>query len=481
LTSPTLQLANPSCADLSNKGSYFTVSVGVGTPPQYFDLVADTGSDAVIVTSCVCVDSGLCLKNDKCFRGTNHSDTFDVLMGNDSGEAGPMGVSMTFGSGTVTAVIASDMVEVGGLKAMMKEGLLLMVDRRMLRVQGQFEGILGLGPPQKTLDAPKTSNKSQKQWSPATRPADLKPNASVHSYAPKLFLEQAHASRYSICFNDAGKPGALRLDLPAFKNPLPAVGTFHWGLGLYGISVGSSQAPSLACHASDMKPGQQTPCGAIPDSGTTLMMGPKDQVVDLFGSLCDNWERCKTARQGKLKNMSASHAFQTLLYECGTWKDNETGINEVPSVFLTVGGKDHQQQLEITPWAYIIETQQEEYNTSVKYLLGVIPVVVGIPTGHTKKVCVPSFGVQEYPTKENGPVWILGTPLFYQFSVGYDIGGPNMAFMTEKCDSCNSAQTPPSLLSSQKQLHPSQPKWARPMRTLTTPPRVPHFDKSVPL
>merc|ERR1719199_1472255 len=66
------------CAALNNYGSHFAVDVDVGTPPQRFSLVADTGSNSLIVTSCVCVDVGMCPLDDKCFRGTNRSSTFVV-------------------------------------------------------------------------------------------------------------------------------------------------------------------------------------------------------------------------------------------------------------------------------------------------------------------------------------------------------------------------------------------------------------------
>merc|ERR1719238_1888078 len=66
------------CAPLANKGSHFTVDIQVGTPGQTFSVVADTGSDAVIVPSCICKESGSCSKDDRCFRGTNKSSTFKM-------------------------------------------------------------------------------------------------------------------------------------------------------------------------------------------------------------------------------------------------------------------------------------------------------------------------------------------------------------------------------------------------------------------
>jgi len=53
---------------------------------------------------------------------------------------------MSFGSGDIQTVIATDEVSVGGVKTSMENGLLLMVDKA-LNIEGPFEGILGLGLP----------------------------------------------------------------------------------------------------------------------------------------------------------------------------------------------------------------------------------------------------------------------------------------------------------------------------------------------
>jgi len=250
---------------------------------------------------------------------------------------------------------------------------------------------------------------------------------------------------------------------------------------MFGMSVGSSKAEYLFCKGEGMNKSQVTPCGAIPDSGTTLMMGPADQVNMLFDHLCKNWQRCRDAREGEMKNLTGSHAFQTLLYQCGSWLQGDDGINELPSVFLTLGAPGHLQMLELTPWSYIVETMQAQYKQSVKHLFGVIPVIVGQPTGKQQKVCVPSFGVQEYNTAANGPVWIMGTPLFYQFHVGFDLSGPAVDFKQDKCGLCN--ETTASLLSSDQQLHPGHVRRhpARKLRFVRGPPRVRKFYTSAPL
>lgn len=479
------------CGDLINKGAYFAVNVGVGTPmkhtePQVFELVADTGSDSVIVTSCICVKNRVgCDPKDRCFTGQNRSSSFAVLerpVNKSSNLTAPLGVAMTFGSGTVMTIIASDVVKVAGKTTKMDEGLLLMVDRRMLQIQGKFQGILGLGPPEiknksVTLFTESKKNKSEE-------------NANKGNYAPKLFLQQAGVERYSLCFNDGGTPGAMRLNVPKFEKPLPTIGNFHWGLGLHGISVGSETTDAFVCNPDEMKEGQTTPCGVIPDSGTTLLMGPEDHITKMFGALCDDWDRCKKAHStGHLNNVSKSHAFQKLLYDCDDWKTKDSGIGEVPSVFLNVGEKGNQQKLELTSWSYIVETTQEQYKHHTRYLFGIIPIEVPVPTGKFKKVCVPSFGVQHYNTKQNGPVWILGHPLFYQYTVGYSLGAHSeashakgqmeMSFTKQKCGLCNATKA--SLLSSHDEVVPSSHKRARPMRTLHDPPLVPQRDLSLPL
>lgn len=489
-----------SCGVLQNNGAYFSVKVGVGTPvegskQQEFDLVADTGSDSVIVTSCVCVQQKFCDADSKCFIGGKKSSTFAVKEGHDpndknSTRTGPLGVAMTFGSGTVMSIIASDDVRVAGKKAKMKDGLLLMVDRRQLKIQGKFEGILGLGPP---------SAKEKKAEAQAVATVAHRPNAQQAAlakagYEPRLFLQRAGVERYSLCFNDAGDPGAIRLNVPKFEKPLPTIGSFHWGLGLHGISVGNENTNAFVCTPDEMKGDQKTPCGGIPDSGTTLIMGPKDHIVKMFSALCDNWDRCKQAQtSGYLKKESKANAFQKLLYDCNDWKTKEKGIHEVPSVFFNMGEPGNQQKVELTSWSYVVETQQKVYKHHMKYLFGVVPVDMPEDTGETKKVCVPSFGVQVYNTKDNGPVWILGHPLFYQYTVGYSLGRESqapgakgdleMAFMKQKCNSCDAAEgtasldSEASLLSSDEELQNTP----RPMRTMDEPPLVPQRELSLPL
>lgn len=493
------------CAPLKNRGTHFTVEIQVGTPPQKFDVVADTGSDALIVTSCACVKAGHCDgKLNRCFQGTNKSSTFAVK----DGPHGPPMVSMMFGSGPVQAVVASDTVRVGQLRTQMPDGVLLMTDHK-LKIQGQFEGILGLGLPassaaQKGLynqedaagdyaggeegsqgasamadELKKLEDALKKQMGMSFLQQAIHPPAkhghhtekSTHEEKEKSnetpllvkgFMEEAGIDRFSMCFND-GSDGVLRLDIPEAPVTHGSVGTVHWGLDFRGMSVGSTEHKIKVeiCSEKNMTKNQSSPCGAIPDSGTTAIMAPEEQLITLYESMCDGWERCKenhTAMMNAAENAkkaaiedfgsdpwqiaAASKAmiFQNLILDCKAWLTKDNGLNELPDIHFDVRGADGTHQtLSLAAWSYIIETHEKDFKYVYKNIPGLGKVPVGKSfTGSTTTVCSPAFSTMEYNTENNGPVWIFGTPLFYEYQVGYDLSTkpPAMSFSDEKCGSC---------------------------------------------
>lgn len=451
-----------SCSDLSNQGAYFTIPVGVGTPEQTFNLVADTGSDALIIPDCRCVNAGYCERLTNCFSAEK-SQTFglDVQKGHSSGNSvAVMGAKMNYGSGQIQVLVASEHVRVAGSHAMMHNGVFLMEDRRSLNVHGDFEGILGLGLPHKH-------------------------RVSKEGVKIPSFFDASETKKYTICFNEYPKPGALRVGLTSLPNAMTNIGTVHWGLDLHGFSVGGATEPTLFCDPNSKAASQATACGAIPDSGTTLMMGPKDHIRKLYGNLCEKWPRCSAyALQNK---RGKDEAFHDLLADCETWLTDDQGVSEVPSVFVHLAGSEgNSQTVELSAWAYIVETNQEIYKVVTTKLFGTLPIQAAVDTGKKKKICTASFGPQEYNTAQNGPVWIMGAPIFYASTIGYDIGAQGekskMAFLEGPCRLCNETA---SLLSSEvtmqkrKEGHTARRgKW---IRYLDGPLREPDIDTTQPL
>jgi len=375
------------CAKLQNNFVSFTVNLCVGTPPQCFDVVADTGSNTVIVPSCVCQETAYagCTPGEKCFEGTGKSSTFSI-------PKHPQLEQISFGSGTVAGAMATDVVKVGPASTTIDSGIFLMTDRAQLQID-EFEGIMGLGVP---------SSKGEDE---------------------KLFFEEAKIGRFSLCMADSVS-GSLRMNQPSsFKNEVRQIGTYHWGLDFRGMSVGkkgaSEKLPILFCDESTMKAGMDSPCGIIPDSGTTMIIGPKAQVAQLEASLCDAWPRCQQQQaSGNAKAKSA--AFASLLEHCSDWLHNSDGLYEMPSLFFHLRGKNGEVSMfELSAWAYIVEAQTSQGRVCESMLSH------GADTEGS-----------DYITTQNGPIWIVGTPLFYEYNVGFDMESMSVALDKESCQAC---------------------------------------------
>jgi len=457
---------NMSCSPLRNRGTHFTVEIEVGTPGQKFDVVADTGSDNVIVASCLCSDAGRCRAEDKCYRGTNRSSTFR-MPSSFNGET--PAIVLTFGSGQVEAVMATDLVRVGKVSTPMHDSVLLMVDQA-LSISGPFEGILGLGLPR--------SEEQDRELVPPAPPAHGRHQPHMlQGVRPKGFLESAGIGRFSMCFND-NADGVLRLGTPAEPGALGSIGTFHWGLDFRGISVGEETQPVAFCNSKE--PGQDTPCGAIPDSGTTVIMADPDHLRSLFSQLCDSWPRCQEQARGS--EYSKFELFQVLLLQCEDWMHNSTGLSELPPIhFHLAGAGGNTQTLKLDGNSYVFVTREDEVHYVTKHLFGIFPVRVAVATGRKRNVCLPAFASHSYNTQKNGPVWILGTPLFYEFQVGYDLESkpPSITFADQSCGSCAS----PALLASSARLAKDGGERAarRRPREVHGPIRTPSFDHGLPL
>jgi len=387
LTTLKGKAAGSQCAPLENAGySSFNANLCVGTPPQCFSLIADTGSDSILVPSCDCHDC-----SQSCFT-TAASSTY-------SG-AGSKSGALTFGSGTIEVETITDVASLGTvnpLKAQMSDNaIMLMTSLAELEISNtrDFEGILGLGPP----------------------------NGGEGSEG--LFMAAAHVDRFSVCFKDNGQAGSLKYNLPEFSRPVSHTGKFHWGLDFRGLSVGAKGTQGvnydiLFCSEDSMTAGMVTPCGIIPDSGTTLIIGPKAQVAQLEVAICDAWPRCSDI--SKDEDSSKSMAFHTLMAGCGLWlRDSDEGLYEMPSLFFDVRNNDGQMRtFELTAWAYVVQLSFGMCKSQIGH---------GADTEGS-----------DYITEKNGPIWIFGTPLFYEYTVGYSMDSNVMSLESDYCGNCGSA------------------------------------------
>eukprot|EP00933_Yihiella_yeosuensis_P078885 TRINITY_DN9082_c0_g1_i1.p1 TRINITY_DN9082_c0_g1~~TRINITY_DN9082_c0_g1_i1.p1 ORF type:complete len:545 (-),score=89.64 TRINITY_DN9082_c0_g1_i1:236-1870(-) len=395
----SMHVSTSECIGVQNKGSFHTVELEVSkVKPSRFQVIADTGSSAVILPSCECRRSGACgFQAGGCLEESSE---------------GSSSFAAKFGSGDIEAFLTSGSLKLGGSKADMKDSLLLM---RTGSVQigsesYPFDGVLGLGPPTSALDAQK-----------ADFPGD---SDGLPFIASRGFLERAGLGHFSLCLRRDGSDGELRLSSRAPEEPkglsgsitLGSIGETHWALGFRGVSIDGVSVPGLFCDEQDKR--KSAPCMALPDSGTTLMLAPQAHLLRLYESICEAWPRCS-----KLSGPSPedkSETFQTLLWRCETWLSEGLGFDELPQLQLHLAGGegDHEASLQMPGLSYIVETLTDENRLS----------------------CAPAFGTLELGKH---PVWILGSPLFYEFKVGFNLHGkrPQVTFSRDACGSCDSVSS----------------------------------------
>merc|ERR1719215_1851208 len=153
--------------------------------------------------------------------------------------------------------------------------------------------------------------------------------------------------------------------MPKEEWALGSIGEVHWGLDFRGITVGSVSASVSFCVSENMTKDQTTPCGAIPDSGTTALMAPQEHLDALYESLCDQWDRCSrnvTAMKLAAENAhnaaveaynvdpwdiqaaSKNDIFQLLIKDCKNWLTTDHGLSELPPIYFHVRGAGGRQQ-----------------------------------------------------------------------------------------------------------------------------------------
>mmetsp|Transcript_71018 Transcript_71018/g.196101 ORF Transcript_71018/g.196101 Transcript_71018/m.196101 type:complete len:546 (+) Transcript_71018:117-1754(+) len=425
----------------------FHVDVEVGTPGQGFRLIADTGSNTVVVASCLCQRNGYCSRLDRCFMGTGRSSSFAILQD----ARGVRGVAILYGSGPIEGVLAREIVRLAGLEVDMKDGILLMTSQHLDFVDSgnPFEGILGLGIPM--------------EQQPAVEPPGL--------------LEQAHIGTFAMCLNEDGHGGVLRLGLPELPGATwhASVSREHWALDFRGTSVAGSELVHVdACSPKDMGDHQRAACQAIVDSGSTLIFGPSEQLAVLVGSICDGWPRCRQNHTAIVEAAAAEllgfdpfplvepwikvAVLEALLEDCEDWLDKADGLEELPTLLFRVAGAAGEEETLIMPGrAYVIEAPSGLKGSLTRYLEGhgnassVLASITGDwlkHTGRRHKVCMHAF--DRVPFDVPGVSgWILGQPFFYEYSVAHDLSvkPPVLSFQSAKESPCGSCDRRTGLVS----------------------------------
>jgi hypothetical protein len=236
-----------------------------------------------------------------------------------------------------------------------------------------------------------------------------------------------------------------------------------------------------------------------------MITGPKAELSVLFEAICDAWPRCQQNHTALMKaadaaataakdayggvdpfgielgNSSKEIVLKLVLSDCTNWLNEGDGLGELPDLhFHIAGARGTAQTLSLSASSYVLETHLQNGSN------GLIdkPSLERREAVNTTKACMLAFQEMAYNTVNNGPVWIFGTPFFYEYQIGYDLGTKpaSLSFASLAGSPCGSCNKEAGLVSSDissgtavASQHVRQPRW------LPRAPRQPRIDINQPL
>lgn len=237
---------------LLHLGSEYVGPVELGTPPQKFNVIFDTGSSNLWVSG----EEGL-------FKRTFHhteSSSYEHLR---------VRMDVTFGTGSISGHLARDHMAIGPVRVENQTFGLITATHGSVFQNARFDGILGLSFPRLSTTGytPVFDNViNQKR---------LVKNAFSFYYAPR------HKDGSAIIFGEPAKElytGDLKF--------IEVSRDLYWEIELVDIKIGGKSTP----HCSTA-----SPCRLVVDTGTSLLTGPSDSVRELLKTIdatsdCSNYD-----------------------------------------------------------------------------------------------------------------------------------------------------------------------------------------------
>ncbi|XP_070592023.1 pepsin A-like [Erythrolamprus reginae] len=222
----------------------YTGTISIGTPPQEFVVLFDTGSSNLWVPSVYC-STPACSNHHK--FNPQQSSTF---------QSTSQSVSITYGTGSMTGFLGYDTVQVGGIQVSNQIFGLSQSEPGSFLYYAPFDGILGLAYPR--LSASGATPVFDNMMSEGLVSQDLF----------SVFLSADEQSGSFVMFGGVDSSyytGSL--------NWVPLSAELYWQITVDSISFNGQE---IACSGG---------CQAIVDTGTSLLAGPPSGISSIQNSI----------------------------------------------------------------------------------------------------------------------------------------------------------------------------------------------------
>lgn len=253
---------------------------------QQFRAVLDTGSFELLVFSSECAHCG------------DQGLLYDRTLSNTY-QTGQLDTKHSFGSGDTWSHEAFDDVEVGPMLSA-NQTFWEVVDSEMpVLTTASFQAIVGVGPPRSARRlAGQFEKAAEKAKDTALKEAGAVPE-QVNAELEDAHLRADHARQqmdllrnmgvhtFSVCImRGHGEPGyftwndeTLR-DRPRIFTTIPVAGSLLWSVELTDVRLGHSAVSEYGDEVFDLGC-QDGPCGAVLDTGTSLLAAPRSAIERL--------------------------------------------------------------------------------------------------------------------------------------------------------------------------------------------------------
>ncbi len=228
--------------------SQYYGEIQIGTPPQKFKVIFDTGSSNLWVQSKQCKTPG-CLQH-KGFDQTLSTSFSRHLLHHLLGTS----FSIRYGTGLIEGEFAEETVAIAGITVKNQKFGLTMKEDGFAFLDVPFEGILGLSPGEEAQNFLFSVMKS-----------------SLLSYNIFSFYFSYEEDRSNIIFGNVDKTNML-----SNFTFVDVVSSSFWEIDIYDILIGDY--PTDFCRLLREKTGK---CGVAIDSGTSLFAGPSEFILSI--------------------------------------------------------------------------------------------------------------------------------------------------------------------------------------------------------